>query len=97
MTWCRSTAAGPMCTPLYDGMPLERRGLLPWCSLPEPCVPYLIARFADFISVVLALLPLSPFLPLFQELEHKGISKNINKQKLGMCKSNFSLAETVSD
>ena len=25
MTWCGTTAAGPMCAPLYSGMPLERR------------------------------------------------------------------------
>ena len=26
MTWCGTTAAGPMCAPLYGGMSLERRG-----------------------------------------------------------------------
>ena len=26
MTWCGTTAAGPMCAPLYGGTSLERRG-----------------------------------------------------------------------
>ena len=44
MTWCGMTAAGPMCAPLCDGMPLERRGQPAAMFCPGPCISYLIAE-----------------------------------------------------